>query len=134
MTPLRQQLLEARQQHRSSAYPGDLATDIFAELDRQRRQRVMRIVWGGAIAAVASLAACVIIGLLLLRSPTPLNRGDEDLALAAIPDAPGRPDMPEGILAVPHESIDPTPAITAAPAMPEMPGWGLAMSDEDVKG
>jgi hypothetical protein len=114
MTPLRQQLIQARAEHRAATYPGDLAAHVIGEHDRRNRWRLFAVRGGGAAAAL--VAACVAVGIFLYRptSQTPITSA---AAAAEVNfSIPGKPEMPESLSIVPDYQ-----ELTTIPAKPEFP-------------
>ena len=130
MTPLREQLQAAREQHRSAQYPGDLAADVLSgEPKAVRSPRLLLVpllVTGLAAMLVAAVVAKLPETDLNIPGPILINpypRADLVLVASAEDETadqialalPGLPAMPEGMELVPDDA---EVSLGAAPGLP----------------
>jgi hypothetical protein len=80
MTPLREQLDQARKQYAAEKYPGDLAADV---LGRHRPHVLFRI--GAISAAMAGLAAAVAVWVATRPAPPQSGQPTQTVAIAPTP-------------------------------------------------
>lgn len=83
MTPLREQLSQARTDYRSQAYPGDLSAELLVRRP-PRWFRVLPVLLGGGLAA--SLVVAVSVN--GFRSPADVGTGGRPVHQAAVDPAP----------------------------------------------
>jgi hypothetical protein len=121
MTPLRRELLLAREQYRTVRYSGNLAADVMP-MDHARRRWMI----GGATLIGAALAACLVLMVWIRTTPvtTTPEIGQDEVADVSLGHIPAMPPMPENIEIVPqHVEL-------AMPSMPSMPSLSDIAAEE----